>query len=76
MNAFLFSHAPMTMTLADVLMLTGLNVVGLVTPFCLLEQVTHKLVTKDVGGGPNISQPMSGQELLTIGNIQLCLTCG
>lgn len=39
MNAFLFSHEPMTPTLADVLMLTGLNISGPVTPFHLLDQV-------------------------------------
>lgn len=51
MNVFLFSHGPMTITLADVLMLIGLNISGLVTPpFLLLDQVTHKLLTKDVRG--------------------------
>jgi len=40
----------MTITLADVVMLTGLNITGPVTPFNLLDKPTHRLQTKDVGG--------------------------
>ena len=50
LNAFVFAHGPMSITLADVLMLTGLKITRQVTPFDLLDKTTHQLKTKDVGG--------------------------
>ena len=50
LNAFVFAHGLMSITLADVLMLTGLKITGPVTPFDLLDKTTHQLKTKDVGG--------------------------
>jgi hypothetical protein len=49
LNAFLFGHGPMTPTLADVLMLTGLNISALDTAFTLLAKTAHKLDTKNIG---------------------------
>ena len=50
LNAFLFGHGPMTPTLADVLMLTGLNISAPNSPFDLLSKPSHRLMTKNVGG--------------------------
>ena len=50
LNAFVFAHGLMSITLADVLMLTGLKITGPVTPFDLLDKTTHRLKTKDVSG--------------------------
>lgn len=50
MNAFMFAHGPMTTNLANVIMLTGMSISHPVTPFQLLDQTTHKLLTKDVRG--------------------------
>ena len=51
LNAFLFGHGPFTLTLADVLMLTGLDVSASDTLFSLrLAKPSHKLKTKGVGG--------------------------
>ena len=38
LNAFMFNHGPMTPTLMDVVMLTGLNIHATDRPFCLLEK--------------------------------------
>jgi len=48
LNAFLFAHGSMAITLANVVMLTGLNVIGPVTPFNLLDKPTHRLQTKTI----------------------------
>jgi hypothetical protein len=50
LNAFLFGHGPMTPTLADVLMLTGLNVSAPDSAYSLLTKPSHWLETKNVGG--------------------------
>src|SRR5688572_12076949 len=50
LNAFLFGHGPMTPTLADVLMLTGLDISSPDTPFDFLNKPTHQLETKGIGG--------------------------
>src|SRR5688572_29652534 len=50
LNAFLFGHGSMTPTLADVLMLTGLDISSADTPFDLLIKPTHRLETKAIGG--------------------------
>ena len=42
-NAFIFGHGPMTITLADVFMLTGLNITGPLKLYDLLNKVSHKL---------------------------------
>lgn len=45
----------MTANLVDVVMLTGFNISHPVTSFRLLDPVIHKLLTRDVGVGKNIS---------------------
>jgi hypothetical protein len=51
LNAFLFGHEPMAPTLADVLLLTGLNVSSLNTLFSYRDvKPSHPLKTKNVGG--------------------------
>jgi hypothetical protein len=51
LNVFLFSHGPMTLTLADVLLLTGLDISSsdiLFSYRCV--KPSHRLKTKNVGG--------------------------
>ncbi|RLM57899.1 hypothetical protein C2845_PM18G09450 [Panicum miliaceum] len=50
LNAFLFEHGPMTPTLADVLMLTDLDISSSDTPFDYLIKPSHRLETKGIGG--------------------------
>jgi hypothetical protein len=51
LNAFLFGHALMTPTLADVLLLTGLDISSLDTLFSYHDaKHSHYLKTKNVGG--------------------------
>lgn len=50
MNAFLFGHGPMTMTLADVFMLTGLNISESKRFFSLPISATHRIENRQVGG--------------------------
>jgi hypothetical protein len=50
LNAFLFGRGPMTPTLADVLMLTGLNISTIDSAFSFLAKPSHRLETKNVGG--------------------------
>ena len=50
LNAFIFGHSPMTPTLADVLMLTGLNISAPQTLSSFLTKPSHKLETKKVSG--------------------------
>ena len=50
LNAFMFNHGPMTPTLMDVLMLTGLNIHATDRPFHLLEKASFKIETKSIGG--------------------------
>lgn len=40
----------MTLNLANVVMITGLNISHLVTPFRLLDPVTHEISTRYIGG--------------------------
>lgn len=49
-NAFLFKQGPMTPTLPDVLMLTGLNIHQSDHASALLVKPTHRLTPKDIGG--------------------------
>jgi len=49
-NAFMFNHGPMTPTLMDVVMLTGLNITAPDRPFRLQEKATFKIETKSIGG--------------------------
>ena len=48
-NAFMFNHGPMTPTLMDVVMLTGLNIDAPDRPFRLLEKASFKIETKSIG---------------------------
>ena len=50
MNAFMFNHGPMTPTLMDVVMLTGLNIQTSDRSFLLLEKASFKIETKSIGG--------------------------
>ena len=50
LNAFLFGHGPMTPTLADVVLLTGLNISSPDTPFRLLAATSRRLDTRGIGG--------------------------
>jgi hypothetical protein len=49
-NAFMFGHGPMTPTLLDVMMLTGLKIHAPDRPFHLLEKASFKIETKNIGG--------------------------
>ena len=49
-NAFLFGHGPLTPTLLDVLMLTGLNISASDRPFTLLDKASFKVETRNIGG--------------------------
>ena len=49
-NAFMFNHGPMTSTLMDVVMLTGLNINAPDRLFRLLEETCFKIETKNIGG--------------------------
>jgi len=49
-NAFLFGHGPMTPTLLDVMMLTGLNITSLDQSFDFLEKSSFKIETRIIGG--------------------------
>jgi hypothetical protein len=50
LNAFLFGHGPMTPTLPDVLMLTGLNILAPDYAYSLITKPSHRLETKNIGG--------------------------
>ena len=43
LNAFVFGHGPMTITLADVYMLTSLRITGLMQPYDFLSAGSKKL---------------------------------
>jgi len=43
LNAFIFGHGPMTITLADVYMLTGLRITGSMQPYDYLSAGSKKL---------------------------------
>ena len=67
-NTFMFSQGPMTPTLMDVVMLTGLNIHAPNRPFHLLEKASFKIETKNIGGwkgyiGKNMKTgPVSARE--------------
>ena len=44
LNAFIFGHGPMTITLADVYMLTDLRITGPMLPYKYLSAGSKKLV--------------------------------
>ena len=50
LNAFLFGHGPMTPTLLDVLMPTGLNISASDRPYDLLSKPDFKFDTRNIGG--------------------------
>ena len=43
LNAFVFGHGPMTITLADIYMLTGLRITGSMQPYDFLSARSKKL---------------------------------
>src|SRR5688572_15841669 len=55
LNAFLFGHGPMTPTLADVLMLTGLDISSPDKPFDFQIKPTHAWKRKESADGKAIS---------------------
>lgn len=50
LNAFLFGHGPMTPTLVDVIMMTGLNVTARDDSLEFSGKGTHKIETRQIGG--------------------------
>lgn len=50
LNAFLFRNGPMTMTRADIVMLTGLSVSEPFSPCRMFDETKHKLKPKERGG--------------------------
>ena len=50
LNAFLFGHGPMTPTLLDILMLTGLNISASDWSYGLLSRTDFKIDTRNIGG--------------------------
>ena len=48
-NAFIFNHGPMTPTMMDVVMLTGLNIHAPNRSFHSLEKASFKIETKSIG---------------------------
>ena len=50
LNAFLFGHGPMTPTLLDVMMLTGLNITASDKAFNFLDPDSFKMKTRAIGG--------------------------
>ena len=53
-NAFLFGHGPMTPTLLDVMMLTGLNITAPDRSFDFLNKASFKIETRTIGGWKRI----------------------
>ena len=49
-NAFMFGHGPMTPTLLDVMMLTGLNISAPDRSFDFLAKASFKIETRTIGG--------------------------
>ena len=49
-ECFLFGHGPMTPTLLDVLILTGLNISASDRSYDLLSKATSKFPTRNIGG--------------------------
>lgn len=50
LNAFIFIQGSMTPTLVDLVMTIGLNISYSATPFSLLDLISHKITTRDIGG--------------------------
>ena len=50
LNAFIIGHGPMTPTLLDVLMLTGLNISAPDRSYDLLSKPNFKFYTRNIGG--------------------------
>jgi len=50
LNVFLFRNGPMTITRADVVMITGLNITESISTFRIFDQTSHKLHSKEHGG--------------------------
>ena len=54
LNAFVFGHGPMTITLADIYMLTGLRIIGSMQPYDFLSVRSKKLAKiSDCTGSAN-----------------------
>jgi hypothetical protein len=50
MNAFLFSQGPMTPTLLDIIMITGLDITSSANLSSLDIQISHQFKTRSIGG--------------------------
>jgi hypothetical protein len=72
-NTFLFGHGPMIVTLANIHMLTGLRIIGLLWPYNLIGKPEHKVPSIRSGGGEATSLFTSTLEtgMLTPRNTQL-----
>jgi len=57
LNAFVFGHGPMTITLVDVYMLTGLRITGPIQPYELLSARSKKLTKISDCIGLNTTAP-------------------
>ena len=53
-NAFLFGHGPMTPTLLDFMMLTGMNITAPDRSFDFLDKASFKIETRTIGGWKRI----------------------
>jgi hypothetical protein len=49
MNTFLFSQGPMTPTLLDIIMITGLDITSLANLSSLNTELTHEFKTRSIG---------------------------
>jgi hypothetical protein len=52
-NAFLFDHELATPNLANIHMLTGLNIIGQFNPHNLMVKASHRLESTRIGGWSN-----------------------
>lgn len=76
LDAFLFGNGPMTPTLVDILMLTGLDISAFDRSFDTVTKTSHRLRTKEVKGWKGYILEQLEQGLLTTENTRLSKTCG
>ena len=73
LNAFVFGHGPMTITLANVYMLTGLRITGPMQPYELLGAGSKKLakISDCTGWASYIQNHIGNERLLAKKNMWL-----
>jgi len=74
-NAFLFGHGPMTPTLLDVMILTGLNIYASNRSFSFLEKDSFKIETRSIGDGKDMSAEICRPAQYRSENILFFSTC-